>query len=351
MTIPARSATHRPDSPQPTAPRSSAGKAVARLNALPHGMGGLGDLLAPGESLAVVAQRAEAFGRELNAVGAMGQILAHRAAVLSVRMESLAFQNLVAGEVEVEMARDAFDADRAATLAGWVEALDGPDPTAALASLRESPDGIARLTTAWTALRAEIEGSATAAVIDRAARWFGRDGAEISLLGTADLVRRIDAEVDRLGGLAGTLGDVARAIDEARTGAGWLAQFEASPAAILARRYEAAAERGLYRAIRTIAELNRQAGRDAEATIAVPPPPGPRAGREVTSGLPRDLFDLLPPRLDAGGSAALASFRAGVSPRAAAPESTPTALDQPAGASRKRPDLRKLERKMAGSRR
>ena len=166
------------------------------------------------------------------------------------------------------------------------------------------------------------------------------------------------------------MSEVARRIEQERQNAGMVARFDPSPEASLARRYEAAAERGMYQAVRGIASLNRQAGR-AEAAPAssqatdlqpaldllnlispgripapapAPPPPNRRNEPPVmTLGSFR-----------AAGSEPLASFRAGVVPaEISSPELIESALlDRSGGSARPgRPDLRKLNQKRAGSRR
>jgi len=79
------------------------------------------------------------------------------------------------------------------------------------------------------------------------------------------------------------------------------ARFDSSPEATLARRYEAAAERGIYRAIRAIAGLIRQASRVDD---------GNGLAAELQSSV--DLLSRFP--LSTHPAGPLASFRVGVFP-------------------------------------
>ena len=333
MTIsPARLAANQQNAQRSTGPKTPEGKAKSRLNAFRHGMAGAGDLTMPTEDRALVEQRKLAFIRELGAPGELGALLAHRAAVLSVRVERLAVAEMVEVETNVQAARAAFDDERARRVRELVEALDGPtDPRRALADLAALPEGVAALEAAWRALRAAVAAGDEAAMA-RAARWLGvsRESA------ADDLRRRVDAEVARLRQVADSaatsaaLAEVAARRDEA----GWLAGFDSAPEATLARRYEAAAERGIYRALRAIHDLRKGQGqgqgpapdlasptsRDLGATHAairslptVPPaqappathPPGPSpaaplgsfsaGGFDLIQAAPDSILDLLGP--------------------------------------------------------
>ncbi len=89
-TSPARLAANRQNALRSTGPRSPEGKAASRRNAFKHGLAGAGDLAAAADDLALVAERAAAFEQELGATGALEQTLAHRVALLSVRLERAA---------------------------------------------------------------------------------------------------------------------------------------------------------------------------------------------------------------------------------------------------------------------
>ena len=105
------------------------------------------------------------------------------------------------------------------------------------------------------------------------ARWLGLPATkERSTEPTdlADLARRAEGELDRLRGLVPAIGPATRALEAARADAARQARLDPGPEILRARRYEAAAERGVFRAFRLILDLNRQAGRTSEAAPMAP---------------------------------------------------------------------------------
>ena len=342
---PARLAANRQNALKSTGPKSPEGKAATRLNAFKHGMAGQGDLPSPGDDLALVAKRSIAFARECDAKGDVGWLLARRAALLSVRMERMADQNMRAVAANAEQALADFDSESAAEVDRLIADLQGEaDPKASIAALEETPDGVARLIDAWSGLRGDLgrDVDRSSQAQDRAKRWFGPAVAGAESATVADLAVKVDAEVARLERLLDSMGDLVEAIDRARTDAGTRARFDSSPEATLARRYEAAAERGMYRAMKAIAESNRASGR------------GPTDSRS-TEPLPQLRLPVIPPELlnflDAQDPAPLASFRASVSPTSkpsADPAKPPVSSPED---RKKRPDLKRAARKLALARR
>ena len=168
-TATARPQANRRDSLRSTGPRTAADQAARRPDAFPPGLVGPGDGGGSGRDEAVIARRAEAFGRELRAVGTLGLLLARRAAVLSVRMEHLATGELLAVAAAEERGRAEFDAERAATIAEWLAAARTPggDPAGALGDLLACPDGLAGLIEAWRDLGTRLRSSAPAEHPDR----------------------------------------------------------------------------------------------------------------------------------------------------------------------------------------
>ena len=262
MTIsPARLAANQQNAQRSTGPKTEAGKNRSRLNAFRHGLAGAGDLIGPGEDVAEIHERTAAFIAELGAPGRTGAILARRAALLSVRMETCAARDLAASSANAQAARDQFDADRLAALSGWIETLDAEPAdeetlSAALLGLEESPEGLTHLIGAWLVLRTAINGNDHAAAA-RAGRWLNLH----EKLTAGPLIGRIDIELARLRRVGEALGDAAAQVDRERATVGLLARFDPAPEATLARRYEAAAERGMYRALRAIHELRRDPAR------------------------------------------------------------------------------------------
>ncbi len=342
-TSPARLAANRQNASKSTGPKSAEGKAASRLNAFQHGMAGQGDLLAVGEDAAQVARRASAFVRELGATGEAGLILAQRAAVLSIRMQKSAEREMVAVATDVAEAMIQFDQELADDLSHWVEVFDGPDPRPAVKELEQSPEGVAHLIAASAklldAIRRPDDPTKVKLAADRARLILGLtvDDATSSL-SAAEVADRIEAELARLRVLADSMTDHAEAVAQVRDEAGILASFNPSPEATLARRYEAAAERGMYRAFRAIAEHRKAQGRDVYP-LEAPIPTRPTAPTRPDTN-PNPLPTSAP------NPAPLGSFRAGALASASPQIKSAWNLVEPAVSPeqprKKRPDLRKL---------
>lgn len=331
----ARMEANRRNAGKSTGPRTAEGKAVSRLNAFRHGMAGAGAVVGPEEDVALIEYRGAAFAREFAAEGEAGRLLAHRAAVLSVRMERAMVQDFAKVGEDVAAARERFDADRRALIAGWIAEVDeADDPRPALDELGATLEGQAHLAEAWLDLRARVAaGDAGAAA--RAATWLDRPGLAEPAAG-ASLLGRIDAEADRLLARIDATGaeELAR-IEAARDHAGVLASFDPAPDAQRARRYDADAERGMYRAFRALRQL-----RDDRAPAA-PPARGPVAPRPPIAPAP-DPVPPPAPAPPAGPSRVeppgLGSIRGDVAPPPAEP---PASREE---RRKTRPDLRKLAR-------
>ncbi len=332
---PARLASNRANAQKSTGPKSAEGKEVSRLNAFKHGMAGEGDLLDPIEDAELVAVRAVAFARELGAEDEMGRVLAHRVAVLSVRMEKSADREMTTVAANMAEARAQFDEDRADELAGWVETAETSEaPRTALLELEESPEGVAYLADEWRNLKAAI-GSGNEAAEARARLWLGREDVD----SLENLKPRIDREIDRLDRLAGTMTDLIRAIATARKDAGLRVGFDPGREATLARRYEAAAERGMFRAMRAIAEIRRARRREQAKFEPIAPQ---TALRPPTSAHPSAAKNTPPP-------STLGSFRAEVFQHGSPSSKAVIGMIEPdlvaVEPRKKRPDLRKIAKK------
>ncbi len=336
-TSPARLAANRQNALKSTGPKTAEGRAASRLNAFQHGLAGEGILLAPGEDSKLVDDRARAFTRELGAVGDYGGLLAHRAALLSVRMERSADREMAVVASNIEAARDQYDEDRLDEVDGWINDLDEPSAfRTALELLECAPEGLDHLIEVWGELLGEIRSEDPAArhkAASRATLWLKLNEADALAL-EGGQVGRIDAEIQRLRLKAETsMASMGRAINSRRDQAGIIASFDPSPEAALAHRYEAAAERGMYRAIKAIAEI-RQA-RQIDLTPIVPPAEPSPPARKAIEPTPN--------------SSALGSFRAEA--LAATRSQIESLIDMlepqilPGEARKKRPDLRKINQK------
>ena len=325
----ARINANRNNALKSTGPKTPEGKSASRLNAFKHGLASEGTLLAASEDPRLVDRRAKAFAREFDAVGEVGELLAHRAAVLSVRMESMAEREMIAVESKMDEARDQFDRDRLDEIEGWIGQLDDIEVfPSALDSLESVPEGVAHLLATWKQLQADIrsdDGPASNQAKTRAALWLGLAVEEVAPLKHGQ-TNPIEAEIARLRLKADAMTAQVKRINTHRERAALLAGFDPSPEATLARRYEAAAERGMYRAIRAIKDARRAQQVDLATVLPTPPP--------TTQPAP--------------SSAPLASFRVEASTTAASPPKPPIDPVEPPipgpETRKKRPDLRKIHK-------
>ncbi len=281
---PERLAANRRNALQSRGPTSAEGKERSRRNAIKHGLTGAGVAL-PDEDAAEVDRRLEAFEVDLRPVNEAARFLARRAAVLSVRLdrsvrhESAALTRNILGAEEAE-------ADARLQL---VEDLIGgiaADPARAARLLRRSPEGIDRMIGSWEELRADLAGPGEVrwgrAHRDLAENLTGRRPGSLHASRIAALSEvigdpaRREAAVLELGAIvdaaiAGLIEDRDRldhdAIDRDRAGAAGRALFDASREGVLARKYEAAAEREFYRTLKAIERIN-EAAADGEANLA-----------------------------------------------------------------------------------
>ena len=356
MTIsPARLAANQLNAQRSTGPKTAEGKAKSRLNAFRHGMAGAGDIAMPTEDRALVDFRSSALIRELSAPGEVGAFFAHRAAVLSVRIERLAIAEMVEVETNVQAARVAFDEERAGLVRDLVESLNEPtDPRVALDDLEAVPEGVTALADAWRDLRGQVVAGEVGAS-DRATNWLGARGESAA----GEIVERIDTELARLREVADSsaIQTAAQAVAARRDEAGLRAGFDPSPESTLARRYEAAAERGMYRALRAIRDLRQGLKQDPEQIQTTGSETLAQATRDFATaqaalrshiGAPRSTsVPVQPDQASSAGS--LGSFREGsfdlIQP---APDSILDPLGPPSlipTPPRKRVDPRKLDRR------
>ncbi|WP_435017695.1 hypothetical protein TA3x_005314 [Tundrisphaera sp. TA3] len=302
---PARLAANRRNAQRSTGPKTARGREISRGNALKHGMTGAGVVL-PEEDAAEVDASTAQLVAEMKPSGLMGRMLLRRVAVFHHRLDRCGRHDAAMAAKRVRDAEKQRDAARRAEVNDLAALLD-TDPDRAVTRMMEIPEGIDGLIEAWHVLRGRLDRPGKLA-------WTHHDDQRLdSLLGrhpgiypptqfnpilraiqgdfsglTADqgaglnckkrkawaleqLAALIDAEVEALRELRVLVDDEDEAADRAE--AGDRALFDPSKEAQLARRYEAAAERGLFRALREFHEIEQR----AETGAATAPAPVPAA--------------------------------------------------------------------------
>jgi hypothetical protein len=283
----AQLAANRRNAAKSTGPTSETGKSRSRRNALKHGLTGEG-VVVPDEDRRAIDERFEAFEADLKPRGPVAQYLARRAATLSVRVERcVRHESAEITRAMLDAGRDEADAraDQVDGLVAWLAV----DPAEAVRKLRRTPEGIDWLVGAWRDLSTDLNHAGrdrwNEARAERAERLVGRHPGAFGiskvaalcsaiasnghLLGPGDLLdlsiadRKkaaraeftafIAAEIARLDREKADLDREALArADTAIT----RALFDASKESVLARKYEATAEREFYRALSRIEQLN-----------------------------------------------------------------------------------------------
>ncbi len=309
----ARIAAARANGSKSRGPETPEGKARSRANAYKHGMAGNGVVLAPVDS-AEVERRGKAMQAELGPKTEMGRYLVDRLAELTVRVERCSKQERAASERHVDHAGAAFDEGRLAEVDDLMARI-GHEPATFARKLRSMPEGIDRMIAELLDLREELNTGgwdnrhgervaqltgarfleiptgrvrALSEAIVGDFQWLrAGDGAGLGHADRIDWARnamadRIDAEMEKLLEHRRTL-DL-EAIEWDRAGSADRALFDASKEATLARRYEAAAERGVFRALRELRQVEAEAARaTAEAAEDDEPSGSFRAEGEAPS--------------------------------------------------------------------
>ena len=295
-------------------PKTAEGKQRSRANALKHGMTGAGVVVSDEEAGEIATLAGELEG-EMRPSGTLGRILVHRVAVMAIRLDKSARYDEVATAKRVRDAVADLDEARDAEVAALVATIDTA-PAASVRGLKRTRAGIDRLVPMWRVLRGVLdgldrepwqsahrqrvnhllgygEGEASLSPADGLARailgdfsglpngWCGMDADERKRRAREQLAALIDAEVKALEAMAEDL-DESEAIDRAE--APERALFDTSKQGNLARKYEAAAERTLFRTLREFRQVEEEARAQAEAT----PPPGEKTN-PIASVRPDDL--------------------------------------------------------------
>ena len=301
---------------------SPAGREISRRNGLKHGLTGAGVVLVADDT-AEVERRIEAFRADLAPRTEYGLAMVAQMATLSVRMDRGFRQELASQATRTRHATRAFDEARVDEAEALFEAI-GDDPRACVRKLRRSPEGVGRLIEAWGELRDDLSAGPkptwTAWHQERASNLSGRKlddhrASRISALSKATwgdfadladreggdlpvddrkawararLVERIDEEMAGLEAHHETFDF--ESIDLDRAEAGQRSLFDPSKEATLARRYEAEARRGFFRALGELRRVEAEAAERPESRPEpAPEPAAPLASSwEKPSPTPRE---------------------------------------------------------------
>ena len=354
---PARLAANRANAQRSTGPRTEAGKARSRANAVKHGLTGAGVAL-PGED----AERIEAeflqVQEELAPTTLLGMKLARRLALLTVRQERAVRFGAARLRALGRAAGAEFDAARVRAADDLVATIE-EGPRTARRQLLATPEGVDRLVDELLMLHTDLSGTppvwsaahhrrldalfgfragdlpfirptryslavlGQVATIDPAEYLDLAEGAERLVWAQVRVLEVIEAEVERLESHRATLDHAA--IEEGRADALDLAAFDLDPDALLAARYEATAARELSRTLRDfhLAEALAPPAppAEAEAPAAAELEPHPIPGAAAAPAPPPEAAPNPLPVNDL--PAALGSFGAGAPATSTAPAAAP----------------------------
>jgi hypothetical protein len=283
-------------------PVTPEGKQVSRSNSLKHGLTGEGIVL-PDEDVEEVSRRFVELRAQFNPATPMGKILVNRVAFLSVRLERSAEQEAAYLGEKIRHARDDHDHQRQIEIEGLLGGIAN-QPSMAVRKLLRTPEGIDALIRDWSGLREDLARpdlkSWTATHNERAHHLSGRRVEEIPISRIDELSHAIwgdfrllsdheGAGLDVEGRREWARGRLLEFIDEElaalrdcregldleafaqdREESPRRALFDASKPAVLARRYEAANERGLFRALKELQKVEKEAASSPQPSPAYP---------------------------------------------------------------------------------
>ena len=197
----ARILANRANSLKSKGPTSVEGRRIAARNSLKHGMAGRGVVL-PDSDAAEVERRNEALQAELAPATEMGEVLVHRLAMLSVRMEKGARHASASSARRVRHAAEDFDEDRIDRAEDLLEGI-AENPRRSLRKLRRMPEGVDLLVAEWGDLRADLTRQGrpcwTASHLERAAHLLGIRSEDARTSGIGALSRAAWGDFEALG--------------------------------------------------------------------------------------------------------------------------------------------------------
>jgi len=322
----ARLNANRLNARKSTGPKTAEGKARSRANSYKHGLTGAGVVLSTEDAEAIDARHA-ALLDGLTHDDEAARVLAHRIALLSVRMDRSARQEAASISARVAGAEAALVDERLAEAEHLVRTLH-EEPVTNSRRLKASPEGVDMMIAEWEKLKADLnhEGETRWSYAHQSHADYlnGRrsnlidpsdyHGWTMAMNGHYEMIRpehfagigddigRRRYALERLAELIEV--DLAalrehrrtmdlRGLEARRKHAADIALFDPSKEAILARKYEAAAERGFFRALKELKEMRREAekgpapGLKSErslASIFPVPPAGPTPPPRASSG-------------------------------------------------------------------
>ena len=321
----AKLAANRRNAARSTGPKTPEGKERSRQNALKHGLTGQGVAL-PTEDKAEIESRFASLQGQMRPKSDAGEELVRRVAFLTVRLRRCEKHETSETARRIRHAIARFDDERLAAVEAQAAKLY-EEPATTVRRLQMTPEGIDWLLNEWAILRADLNhedknrwttnhrsrfdtllglnpgGYRIARIMALSEAVLGglyhldkKDGEGLDAparteWARGELTRLIDVEVARLNEVRGRIDHEAIAADRAE--AVDRALFDASPESILARKYEAATERAMYRALKEFRQVEAEAAEGLEPTVSdcefeESDPVGSNSGDEEAEPTPDD---------------------------------------------------------------
>jgi hypothetical protein len=297
---PERIASNRRNSAYSCGPKTIEGKRCSSKNAFKHGLTGEGVAL-PTEDTSEIERRFGNLVDELQPSTEAGRILLHRFSFLSVRLDRCERHETTVLSKRVRDAIGEYDDQRMAVIEVHASRISS-EPMTSSRRLQTTPEGIDWLVAYWLDLRADLMiedrvvwtwshwgmaeelmgnprsnlGPTRSRALTEAVSGFfgnldpsdgeGLDDAARTLWAKGEIAASIDAEVARLQEVRIALDP--DSIERDRLEAPDRALFDPSREMILARKYEGATDRAMYKALKEFKEVEAAAKklRESDAT-------------------------------------------------------------------------------------